>query len=336
MANILVYIELVDDRPSPSSLEALGEGRRIASFLGATLYAVLPCAVPPHFGDDDAIAVLSRHGADKVILSAGPDLALPALYATHGYTMTAAAERVPPSLVLLAATPGGRDLAPRIAARLGAAFVSEPAVEYGPRTDLVLSRKVYGGVYRRRLATEEVERPIVATFTPGSYRTAAGSEEAEVIVVGSGDAVLSPVSEISRRADEAARLETARIVVTAGAGVSAEVYPRVRELARVLGGEVAVTRSAVERGLDSAEREVGVGARRVAPRLYIACGASGSAAHLAGVSADAQIVAVNIDPDAPILRVASYALVGDVASLVEQLIVAFGGDKGKDAAEQAS
>ena len=73
MANILVYIELAGDRPAAASLETLGEARRIASFLGATLYAVLPCVSPPAWGEDDIIAVLSRHGADKVVLTAAPE-----------------------------------------------------------------------------------------------------------------------------------------------------------------------------------------------------------------------------------------------------------------------
>src|SRR5215510_11048538 len=101
------------DRPSVPSLEALGEGRRIASYLGATLGAVLPCATPPRYHEDDAIAVLSRHGADKVVLSPGPDLGLPTLHATHGHTLAAATDRMPPALLILAATPGGRAWAPR-------------------------------------------------------------------------------------------------------------------------------------------------------------------------------------------------------------------------------
>jgi electron transfer flavoprotein alpha subunit len=322
VANILVYIELVDERPAAPSLEALGEGRRIASFLGATLYAVVPTLAPARTGPDDVAALLSRHGADKVILVAGPDGRLPALYATHGHTLTAALGRVPAALVLLAATPGGRDLAPRTAARLGAAYVPEPSLEYGAKGVLVLSRPVYGGGYRRRLAADELERPLVVTLTPGAHLPARGDDQAEIIVLKDGPPPWCGVEEVARTADPGAALETARVVVTAGAGLEAADYALARDLACALGGEVAVTRAAVERGLDTSDREVGVGGRRVAPRLYVACAASGSPDHLAAVPPDAQIVAINRDPSAPIFRVAAYGIVGEFGAVAPALIAA--------------
>src|SRR5262249_19251999 len=130
------------------------------------------------------------------------------------------------------------------------------------------------------------------------------------------------VEEVRRAADPAAGLDRARVIVVAGAGVGASVYPLVRTLAQVLGGEVAVTRAAVERGLDSSDREVGIGGRRGAPQLYAVCGASGAPEHLLAVAPGARIVAINRDPDAPIFRVASYGLVGDVAEILPALIAA--------------
>ncbi len=159
------------------------------------------------------------------------------------------------------------------------------------------------------------------TLAPGTCRPAFGDDEAEVIVV-QGGATPAAVEEIARAVDPASALETARVVVTAGAGVSAEAYGLLRDLAGALGGEVGMTRGAVERGLGPAEREVGAGGRRVAPRLYVACGASGSAEHLAGVAPDAQIVAINSDPAAPIFRVATYGLIGDFAEIAPGLIAA--------------
>jgi electron transfer flavoprotein alpha subunit len=320
VANVLVYIELVGDRPAAASLEALGEGRRIASFLGATLYAALPCVTPPDYGEDDIIAVLGRHGADKVVLIAGPELTGAPLHVPFGYALAAVCDQVPPSLVLMAATTGGRDIAPRLAARLGGAFVAEPSVEYGPRGDLVLSRRVFGATFRRRLAADDVERPVVATLTPGSYHAGSGEDEAEVVVVQAQHPFPAPLTEVGRRDDSASALEGARVVVTAGAGVNKEAWPLIEELARALGGEVALTHGAVAAGLGDADREVGVGGRSVAPRLYVACGAAGSPAHLAAVSPDAQIVAINRDPAAPIFRIASYGLVGDVETVIPQLL----------------
>jgi electron transfer flavoprotein alpha subunit len=325
VANVVVFIELAPNAagepwPAEPSLETLGEGRRIASFLGATLYAALPCVSPPTYGDDDVIAVLGRHGADKVVLIAGPELKGPPLHASFGQAMGTVCAKIPPALLLVAATSGGRDLAPRLAAHLGAAYAPEPSIEYGPRGELVLSRTVYGGAFRRRLAADDLERPIVATLTPGSYLKAEANDEAEVVVLQGTGAPAVPFEEVSRKDDPGAALETARIVVTAGAGVKKEAYAHVVELARRLGGEVAVTHGAVSAGLAGAERAVGIGGRSISPRLYIACGASGSAEHLTAVSPDAEIVAINSDPNAPIFRVASYGIVGDVATVLPRLV----------------
>ena len=120
---------------------------------------------------------------------------------------------------------------------------------------------------------------------------------------------------------DAAALDEARIVVTAGAGAGA-YFPLVEELAQVLGGEVGVTRAAAQLGLGHPEREVGASGRRVAPRLYVACGASGSSEHLAGISADSRIIAINRDVRAPICQVASYALIGELGELLPQLLSA--------------
>jgi len=170
VANIHAYIELAGDQPAESSLEALGEGRRIASALGATLHAVVACAIPPR-GADGLIETLGRHGADKVVLVSAPELAGPLLHATHGPAVAAACEKAPPALVLLAATAGGRDLAPRLAARLGAAYLAEASVEYGARGELLLSRIVYTGAFRRRLQAGSRGAIHVAVF---------GSDELEV------------------------------------------------------------------------------------------------------------------------------------------------------------
>ena len=320
MANVHVYIELAGGRPAEPALEALGEGRRIASFLGATLYAVLPTGAPADPQRDELIASLGRHGADKVVVISAPELGSPALYTSHGHALAAVCERIPPALVLVASTPGGRDMAPRLAAKLGAAYLAEPSVEYGPGGELYLSRTVYGGAFRRRLSADEVERPLVVTLTAGSYEKAHGEDEAEVLMIQPSSPPPTPFEEVSREADPAAALATAQVVVTAGCGVARESWPLVVELARALGGEAAVTQEAAQRGLGPAERAVGIGGRTVAPRLYVACGASGSSAHIMAVSPDAEIVAINSDPQAPIFRIAAYGIVGDVATVLPGLL----------------
>jgi electron transfer flavoprotein alpha subunit len=318
VANLLVYIERSGNALARASLEVLAEGRRIATFLGATLYAVLPCGGAR---DPEAVATLGRRGADRVLLAAGEGGDGPALHATHGHMLAAAMARVPASLILLAATPAGHDLAPRAAARLGAAYVPEASLEYGPRGRLVLTRRVYGGGHVRRLFADDLERPLVVTLARSGGGGAFGDPIAEVMTLPPAP-VASGVVEVGRVADPAAGLDTARVVVTAGAGIDPGRMVLVRALARALGAELGVTRAAVERGLESSDREIGIGGRQVAPRLYVACGASGSAEHLFAVAPATPIVAINRDPAAPIFRVARYGVIGDIAEVAPGLIAA--------------
>jgi electron transfer flavoprotein alpha subunit len=319
VANLLVYIERAGGEPTGPSLEALGAGRRVASCLGGTLYALLPS--DGQEGDREAVAQLARHGADKVVVVGRVDASLPTLHVTHGHLLTAALAAVPSALLILPATPGGHDLAPRVAARLGAAYFAEPTLELGGPGELILTRRVYGGRYQRRLSTNELERPLVVTIGAGAGGLRRGSGVAEMLQVQAEEA-RSPISEVSAVTEADGALETARVVVTAGAGVEPSAYALLRELAEVLGGQLAVTSGAARRGLGSSERAVGAGARRVAPRLYLACGASGSPEHLAGVAAGARIVAVNRDRAAPIFHAAAYGMVGDVAEVAAGLLAA--------------
>jgi electron transfer flavoprotein alpha subunit len=324
LANVLVYIELSEEKPTTASLEALGEGRRLASTLGATLDAMVACDKLPEMPigseSDDLIALLSAAGADRVIVLTAPQLRGSMLYATHGDAIAATCEEERPTMILFPATAGPRDVAPRLAARMGAAYVPEPAFEYGPHGELVLARTVFGGLFRRRLAVEDLEHPVVVTVSPGALREEQGDEEAEVVMLAAPPLEKPPIEELGSEPDQAAALELARVVVCAGAGVGPGGWELVCQLARALGGEAAATHEACLRGYAPPEREVGIGARRIAPRLYVACGASGSAAHLVALSGDTEIVAINSDERAPIFRVAQYGIVGDLHQVVPELL----------------
>jgi electron transfer flavoprotein alpha subunit len=273
---------------------------------------------------DELVAALGRGGADKVVLvAAAIDRDGPALWATIGSALAAACEELRPALVVFAATAVGADVAPRLAARLGAAFAAHCVVETGPRGEVVFSRNVYGGGFRRRLALDDLDRAAVVTVAPG-HATARGASDAELLMFELGakpDLRVERVSAGERdpSADGDA-LDGARVIVTGGAGVGASAWPLLEQLAAALGGELGATRAACERGLAPAAREIGLGARYVAPHLYIVCGASGSAGHLGAVSPDAEIVAIDRDPEAPIFRAASYGLVGAVEDVVPQLL----------------
>ncbi len=349
MACVLVHIEATGDQPSAAALSALGDARRIATSLGAAVYAavVVPGAPPttragranaraqtprpgppPATGLDDEttdrlVASLGRGGADKVVLIvSGSDG--PAIWSSTGPALAAACDHLHPALILFPATPAAADIAPRLAARLGAAFAAHAVVELGPRGEVVFSRSVYGGGYRRRLALDDLDRPVVVTL-PIGHAPARGGDDAELLIFDLGPARDRRVEAIAPpRPAPAPPLHEARVIVAGGAGVAAATWPLLEQLAAALGGAVAGTRAACERGFITADREVGLGAQYVAPVLYVACGASGSAGHLGAISPDAEIVAIDRDPEAPIFRAASYGLVGPIEDIVPTLLAALG------------
>ncbi len=183
MANILVYIETIEDQADPASLDALAAMREVASKLGATLYAVMPTVEPPVYGEDDIVAVISRRGADKVILLSHPSLSAPACFENHGPAMLAAAQRLPPSMLVFADTPTSRDVAAGCAAQLAAPLLVHPTID--------LEREPWLAVAASRLHDEtmsialaEAERPVVTIMAPGHRPLAADtSDDAEVVVL---------------------------------------------------------------------------------------------------------------------------------------------------------
>jgi electron transfer flavoprotein alpha subunit len=350
VANLLVYIEPLADAAEPGvgsgsgasagAIRALSEGRRLASALGARVHAFVPIATavgagqepgpgqaperrPGHVIDDAAgrqawLAALSQHGADHVLLAPVP--AGPPLWATHGAALVAACRTLQPLLVLVPATPAGRDLAPRLAARLQAAYFAEPMlIQAG--AEVLLSRPVYGPGFARRVALEDLDRPCVVTLAAGRERSALGDDEAAVTTLDRAATAASGCELLDSEIVPGPALETARVVVTAGAGIgSAESLALVRALAEALGGELGATRGLCERGLVPGERVIDIGARRVAPALYVACAASGSVAHLGAVSPESAIVAINSDPRAPVFRSARYGMVGTVEDVIPGLL----------------
>jgi electron transfer flavoprotein alpha subunit len=323
VAGVLVYIECDRDQPLAGSLEALGEGRRIASSLGATLCAFAPLAAEAQ--RQSRIAALARAGADRVLTMTAPELAPPGTWSSQGVALHAACQRERPMLVLLAATDHGRDLGARLAARLGAAFVPDASIERGPRGEVVFTRNLYGGQFRRRLAGEQLGAPVIVTIAPGSYAVARGCADDAHTVALEPPAFPAAARALSTEPSPGAPLARARIIVAAGGGVSRPGQLAMLErLAVALGGALGATRTLRARGGPALPPEIGVGGHIVAPRLYIACAASGSLEHLGAVSPDAELVAINTDRHAPIFDVASYGLVADIDDVVPEMLAALG------------
>jgi electron transfer flavoprotein alpha subunit len=270
VANVLVVIELCDGRALPVSLEALGQARRLSTRLGGTLYAVVPVERAPSYGEGDVIEVLARHGADKVVLVTDEALATggPMRWGTHGPAIAQASELLPPLLMVFGLTPGAREVAPRAAARMGAAYVPDAWIEV---RDDKLKLWEGSGADARSFA-DELDFPVVATVPPGRYLPAAGDEEAEVEVV-PGPARGVDFDELGWEMDP--RPQTLVMLPQAAATFDAawETAPvtsgldeSAAALARVLGGEVrspdepAVARLVVSLGtpLEAARAEIKV------------------------------------------------------------------------------
>lgn len=321
MANILSYIELVDDQASWASLLTLRQGRDLATRLGATLYAVLPCASPPLYGDNDIIAVLSRQGADKVILMTHGALAEPALFRGHGDALLTAATQFPPALLLLPAGPAASDLAPRVAARLGALFVNQPGLAVDQRHHLLIQQPSHGGRHVREFTTADLEHAVVAVVVPDPQRfsQAEGSEEAEVVVLSPG--FKEPATPAKPLAPGEVPEGLPERVILVGEGVeTAEAWQSVRELAARLDADLRQTPASAAQGLADDVPRIGSPCPGALPGFVLAVGVRSEADGLADLPPWTYLIALHPDREAPIFQRAQLALVTDVQpALLEML-----------------
>lgn len=323
MAKALVYIELSAGAATRPSLRALNEGRRLATRFGATLYAVVPCATPPGYGEDDIVAVLSRHGADKVVLVTNPQLSMPTLYATHASALHTACDQFPPQLVLLPASLGGQDIGPRLALDLDGYFAGDVRIEAtDDESEVLFSRWVFRRQLRGAQPLAEAGRPLVLTLAEDDVLPLEmGIDEAEVVVV------QAPTNE--RAGVQVTSVEdgtgTQPLVLGAGAGVDDQAYGALERLAAALGAPLVTTAEAHAKGLgrapDGGARPIlGFDGCSIDADTYLAFGISGSERHLAGLDARTRVIAVNSDPAAPIFDVAFAGLVGDAKEVAEALL----------------
>jgi len=324
MPGILVFVEQKDGVPRKASLEALGEGARLAKSLGVPLAAAT--AGP---GAAAAAAIAAKRGPAKVLAMEVPALATFSA-AAHGRAIAAAAKATGASLVLLGASAQGKDLAGAAAARLGASPIADAtrsAVEGGK---VAWVRPVYAG---KALARVEADGPVsVVSLRPNAFEPGAEGAAAPVEAfdpgVPPGD-LRVVVKEVLAPAAKRVDLTEADIVVSGGRGMKGpENFPLVEGLAAALGGVVGASRAVVDAGWRPHSEQVGQTGKTVAPKLYVALGISGAIQHLAGMSSSRCIVAVNKDPEAPIFKVADYGLVGDVFEVVPELTKAVLAAKG--------
>jgi electron transfer flavoprotein alpha subunit len=314
---ILTFIETRDGKIKKSSLEALSEAKRRAGELGLAAGAALvgPAA-------DGAGSELFGYGAAKVFHLDGPALAA---YSAQGFAPALAelVRETSPQAVFISGTAMGRDLAPRLAARLGAALASDCTKVAVRDGTLVFTRPIYAG--KAFLTVTLKSAPLIATLRPNVYAVESAPAPAGDIVAKDfaipDEAVRGRVVEIVREKGEAIDVAEADIIVSGGRGMKGpENFALLQDLASVLPrAAVGASRSAVDSGWIGHAHQVGQTGKTVSPTLYLAFGISGAIQHLAGMSSSKIIVAVNKDAEAPIFKVADYGIVGDLFAVIPAL-----------------
>ncbi|HWS73073.1 MAG TPA: electron transfer flavoprotein subunit alpha/FixB family protein [Thermoanaerobaculia bacterium] len=307
MAGILVFTESADGKLKKTSREALSIGRKLAEAAGGDLVA---------FGTDPSIAAdAGKYGAKKLYVAKIDS------YTTGAFTaaLQQVVETVQPAVILFPGTSNGRDLAPRLAARLGAGVASDVDQLSYEGGKLRARRPVYSG---KAFATVEITgTPAIATTRPNAFTPEeTGSGAAEVVEVSApADASTKLVETKEPEAGEISLAE-ADIIVSGGRGLKeATNFSYIRDLAHAIGGAVGASRATVDAGWIDHQHQVGQTGRVVTPNLYIAAGVSGAIQHLAGMSASKHIVAINKDPEAPIFRIADLGIVGDLFTILPAL-----------------
>jgi electron transfer flavoprotein alpha subunit len=276
-----------------------------------------------------------QYGADKVFLAEHPELGIYRTLPFAEVAINLVRERQP-YIVLFGATPIGRDLAPRIASAVRAGLTADctdlriGSFERRGETyeDLLYQiRPAFGGNLIATIVNPEMH-PQMATVREGVMKLGKPDsqrqgqvERVEPFFNGFHSSLEVLKREIRLPTVD---LKGASVIVSGGMGVgSREGFEMIYELARVLGGEVAASRAAVDAGFVSPEHQVGQTGVTVRPRLYIACGISGAVQHRAGMDQSSKIIAINTDPNAPIFDIAHYKIVGDLRQVIPAMIEAY-------------
>ncbi|MBL4933378.1 MULTISPECIES: electron transfer flavoprotein subunit alpha/FixB family protein [Clostridium] len=316
---VWVFAEQREGELQKVSLELLGEGRKIADKLGVELTALLIGSNVSGLAEE-----LGTHGADRVLVA---EDALLEHYTTDGYTKVICdlANERKPEILFIGATFIGRDLGPRVAARLTTGLTADcTSLDIDAEGKFLLAtRPAFGGNLMATIACQD-HRPQMATVRPGVFskiETAGNKAEIETVEVKLTEAdVRTKVVKIVKEKKDIVDISEAEFIVAGGRGVgSEENFKLLQELAEALDGTVAASRAAIEKGWIDKDLQVGQTGKTVRPSIYIACGISGAIQHVAGMQESDLIIAINKDASAPIMQVADYAIVGDLTKVLPEL-----------------
>lgn len=328
---VYVFAQQVDNELNSIAFELIGKGKDLAEALNTEVTAVLVGSGVRELADE-----LAAYGADRVILVDDPKLKE---YRTEPYAHALASviKKYKPEIFLVGATAIGRDLGPRVSARVHTGLTADcTQLEIGDfpinpipgreqkHNQLLMTRPAFGGNTIATIACPEF-RPQMATVRPGvmQKRVRAEGVKANIEEFNPGftpDNKYVEILDIVKSVTETVDIMDAKILVSGGRGVgSAENFKLLEDLAEVLGGTVSCSRAVVDAGWMSKDYQVGQTGKTVRPNLYFAVGISGAIQHLAGMEESDVIIAINKDETAPIFDVADYGIVGDLNKILPAL-----------------
>ena len=328
---VYIFAQQVDNAISPIAFELLGKAKELAKDLETEVTAVLLGYNVKGLADS-----LAEYGADNVVVVDSPVLET---YRTEPYTqaLTAVINEYKPEIMLVGATAIGRDLGPRVSARVGTGLTADcTMLEIGElphnplpnkeqkHNQLLMTRPAFGGNTIATIACPD-NRPQMATVRPGVMQKIDKIDGAKANVIEFNPAleenncyveILDVVKEIKNTVD----IQEAKILVSGGRGVgSKENFKLLEDLADAIGGVVACSRAAVDNGWLDKDLQVGQTGKTVRPNVYFAIGISGAIQHTSGMEESDIIIAINKDASAPIFDVADYGIVGDLNKIVPML-----------------
>ncbi len=320
---VFIFAQQVDNKIDNIAFELIGKATELAAALDTKVTAVL-------VGSDvkSLAPELGEYGADRVIVVDDPELKD---YRTEPYTHAVASviNEFKPEIMLVGATAIGRDLGPRVSARVATGLTAdctflEIGDFRGKANQLLMTRPAFGGNTIATIACPD-NRPQMATVRPGVMQKLekVSGRTAEIVEFNPGftpDNKYVEILEVVKKVSDVADIMDAKILVSGGRGMgSPENFKILEDLADALGGTVSCSRACVDAGWKPKDLQVGQTGKTVRPNLYIACGISGAIQHLAGMEESDIIVAINKDESAPIFDVADYGVVGDVNKIVPKL-----------------
>lgn len=325
---VFIYAQQVDGEISPIAYELLGKAKDLAADLDTQVTAVLLGSNVKGLADS-----LAEYGADRVIVVDDPVLET---YRTEPYAqaLTAVINEYKPEIMLVGATAIGRDLGPRVSARVGTGLTADcTKLEIGDfplnplpnkeqkHNQLLMTRPAFGGNTIATIACPD-NRPQMATVRPGVMQKIDPIKGAKAEVVEFNPELKEnncyvEILDIVKEVAEVADIQQAKILVSGGRGVgSKENFKVLQDLADALGGTVSCSRAVVDNGWMPKDLQVGQTGKTVRPNVYFAIGISGAIQHTAGMEESDIIIAINKDESAPIFDVADYGIVGDLNKIV--------------------